>query len=226
MKQPLRRRLGIVTGLVAGLAITLWLHAPGQAHLLAPGPMNTGHDTLACASCHVPAPGTVRQQLQTVARTWFRGEAGPIDLGFRAVGNAQCQACHDRPDDRHPVFRFLEPRFAEARAAIHPELCTSCHREHNGVRVAIADGTYCSHCHADLTVEHDRIDTSHRTLVAAKRWDTCLGCHDYHGNHGLEPPTRLADAIAPAAIQAYLRGGPSPYPAPIVHARHPEVTAP
>jgi hypothetical protein len=226
MKQPLRRRLGIGTGVIAGLAVSLWLHAPGQAHLLAPGPMNTGHDALACSSCHVAAPGSVRQQLQAIAHSWVRGDAGPVDLGFRAVTNAQCQSCHERPDDRHPVFRFLEPRFADARTAIHPELCTSCHREHDGTRVTLADGTYCSHCHADLDVAQERLDTSHRTLVAAKRWDTCLGCHDYHGNHGLEPPTRLADAIAPAAIQTYLHGGASPYPAPIIRAHQPEVTKP
>jgi hypothetical protein len=225
MKQPLRRRLGIGTGILVGIAVTLWLHAPGQAHLRAPGPMNTGHETLACDACHVPAPGTLRQQLQRVARSWITGDAG-TDVGFRTVGNTQCQSCHERPDDRHPVFRFLEPRFAKARAAIHPEQCTSCHREHDGVRVTVADGTYCRNCHADLDVKNDPLDMSHRALVAAQRWDSCLGCHDYHGNHGFAPPRRLADAIAPAAIETYLHGGSSPYSAPIVHAHSPEVTAP
>jgi hypothetical protein len=226
MKQPLRRRLAIGTGILVGIAVTLWLHAPGQAHLRAPGPMNTGHETLACDACHVPAPGTLRQQLQVVARSWITGDAGSADVGFRAVGNTQCQGCHERPDDRHPVFRFLEPRFAKARAAIHPERCTSCHREHDGVRVTVADGTYCSTCHADLDVKDDPLDVSHRALVAAQRWDSCLGCHDYHGNHGFVPPHRLADAIAPAAIETYFHGGSSPYPAPIIHAHPPEVTAP
>ena len=119
MKQPVRRRLAIGTGILVGIAVTLWLHAPGQAHLRAPGRMNTGHETLACDACHVPAPGTLRQQLQRVARSWITGDAG-ADVGFRTVGNTQCQSCHERPDDRHPVFRFLEPRFAKARAAIHP----------------------------------------------------------------------------------------------------------
>jgi hypothetical protein len=226
MKQPTRRRLGIATGILAGAAVTLWLHAPGQAHLLAPGPMNTGHQSLACEACHVAAPGTVRQQLQTIARHWVTGDAHTGDLGFRAVTNAQCQSCHERPDDRHPVFRFLEPRFADARAAIHPEQCTSCHQEHAGARVTITDGTFCSHCHGSLDVKDDPLDTSHHTLVAAQRWDTCLGCHDYHGNHGLLAPHRLEQAIAPAAIQAYLRGGRSPYPAPIVRAHPPEVSTP
>ena len=226
MKQPPRRRLALGTGILAGLATVTWLHAPGQAHLLAPGPMNTGHATLACQSCHVPAAGTVRQQLQPIARHWLAADPRPVALGYRAVGNAQCQACHDRPDDRHPVSRFLEPRFADARAAIHPERCTSCHREHAGVRVTVADGTYCRHCHGDLDVHDDPLDVSHRALVHDQRWDTCLGCHDFHGNHGLKAPHRLAEAIPAAAIQLYLRGGASPYPAPIVRAHTPEVHTP
>jgi hypothetical protein len=124
------------------------------------------------------------------------------------------------------VFRFLEPRFANARAALHPERCTSCHQEHAGTRVTVADAGYCRHCHADLAVEADPLDVSHRQLVQDQRWDTCLGCHDFHGNHGLKSPVRLDAAIPPAAIQSYLDGGASPYPAPIVRARTPEVTTP
>lgn len=226
MKQPTRRRLGVGTGVLAGLAITAWLHAPGQAHLRAPGAMNTGHADVACESCHRPAPGSVRQQLQVIARHWLGRETGDVDLGFRAVGNAECQACHDRPDDRHPVYRFLEPRFADARAALHPEQCASCHREHAGVRVTVAEATYCRHCHADLDMEGDPLDVPHRELAQTKRWDTCLGCHDYHGNHGLKTPVRLEAAIPAEAIEGYLRGGSSPYPAPLVRARTPEVNTP
>jgi hypothetical protein len=222
MRLPLRRRIGVGTGVLVGLAIAAWLNAPGQAHLNAPGPMNTGHADLACTSCHQPAPGTVRQQLQAFARDWLVGVDPRADLGFRAVGNAECQRCHDRPDDRHPVYRFLEPRFADARAALHPELCVSCHQEHAGSRVTVADGTYCRHCHADLVVEHDPLDVSHRSLIEQKRWDTCLGCHDFHGNHDMKPPERLDAAIPAAAVQTYLRGGLSPYPPPIVRAHTPE----
>jgi hypothetical protein len=226
MKQPTRRRIGVGTGVLVGLAITAWLNAPGQAQLRAPGPTNSGHAEVACESCHRWAPGTVRQQLQAIARHWIARDAAHVDLGFRAVGNAECESCHVRPDDRHPVYRFLEPRFAEARAAIHPEQCTSCHREHAGVRVTVSDGTYCRQCHADLAVDKDPLDVPHSALVSAERWETCLGCHDFHGNHGMKAPTRLADAIPVAAIRTYLRGGASPYPAPIVRARTPEVQTP
>lgn len=224
MKPHVRRRIGFAAGVAAGLAVSGWLNAADQQHLNAPGPMNAGHGDLACDTCHREAPGTLRQQLQAITQGWLHGERGHGDLGYRAVGNAECERCHDRPDDRHPVFRFLEPRFAEARAALHPEQCASCHREHAGVRVTLADGTYCRHCHDDVEVERDPLDVPHRELARAGRWDTCLGCHDYHGNHALESPAHLDAAIPRAAIDGYLRGGPSPYPAPIVRARPPEVT--
>ncbi|MBA3539702.1 MAG: cytochrome c3 family protein, partial [Deltaproteobacteria bacterium] len=169
------------------------------------------------------APGTVRQQLQNVARDRLGLAAVAVDVGFRAVTNDQCLACHDRPDDRHPVFRFLEPRFAEARATLHPEQCSSCHREHNGVRVTTVEPTYCRTCHATTTFERDPLDVPHRELVATERWDTCLGCHDFHGNHGMTAPHRLQDAILLDQIRTYFGGGPSPYPPPVRRAITPEL---
>lgn len=224
MRLPVRRSIGLGTGALVGLAVVLWLHAPGQAHLRAPGPMNPGHAELACEACHRPAPGTVRQQLQNAARDGVGLAAAPVDIGYRAVGNDECTSCHVRPDDRHPVYRFREPRFAAARAALHPEHCASCHREHAGERATPAAATACRNCHAELVLENDPLDVSHRELVASERWDSCLGCHDFHGNHGMRAPTRLDQAIPAAAIRDYLRTGPSPYPAPIVRALSPETT--
>lgn len=223
MRLALRRRIGVATGLVLGAATVAFLNAPGQAPLHAAGPMNTQHEGVACESCHRSAPGTVRQQLQTVARSWLGLASADVDLGFRAVGNDECVACHDRPDDRHPVFRFLEPRFAEARQRLHPEQCSSCHREHQGVRVTVEQTTYCRQCHADTAVENDPLDVSHRALVAGQRWDTCLGCHDFHGNHAFDAPHRLEDAIPSDQLQLYFDGGRSPYPPPIRRAINPEV---
>lgn len=226
MKPLVRRRIGLVIGIVAGSALTGWLHTPEQAQLRAPGPANSGHADVACDACHRPAPGTLRQQLQAITRDLLVRETGRVDLGYRAVGNAECERCHDRPDDRHPVYRFLEPRFADARAALHPEQCAACHREHAGVRVTLPDATYCRQCHAELELESDPLDVPHHELVRTKRWETCLGCHDYHGNHGMEAPVHLDSAISPDAIETYLRGGSSPYPAPIVRAHTLEVNTP
>lgn len=211
MKPGPRRKLGWLAGLAIGGAALAWLIAPAHAHLHAPGTMNTGHDALACSACHREAPGSMRQQLQAIARSWIGTAPTSADLGFLPVGNDACLACHDRPDDRHPVSRFLEPRFAQARAALHPERCTSCHLEHHGARVTVTDATYCQVCHARTAFERDPLDVSHRVLVATGQWESCLGCHDFHGNHVHPPPHRRADALSPAQIRAYVDGGESPY---------------
>jgi hypothetical protein len=218
MKLVVRRRIGMATGIVVGGAIVAALCAPGCEHLHAPGPMNAGHATLECERCHREAPGSVRQQLQSVARTWVGLDDHAADVGFRSVSNRECTSCHDRPNDRHPTSRFLEPRFAEARAAIAPERCDSCHREHEGVRVTIVETTYCRHCHGELVVKQDPLDVPHAELVRDARWETCLGCHDFHGNHAAQPPQRLDEAIPVARIREYFDGGPSPYGAPVLRA--------
>jgi hypothetical protein len=220
MKATTRRRIGIATGIALGLAAVGVLSAPGCEHLHARGPMNVGHAEVTCARCHQAAPGSVRQQLQHAARTWTGlDEIGAVDVGFQRVTNSACTACHERPSDRHPSSRFLEPRFAAARAALHPERCDGCHREHAGVRVTTAEPTYCRHCHGELVVKQDPIDVPHAELVAAARWETCLGCHDFHGNHATKTPRRLADAIPAARIREYFAGGPSPYGAQRVRAK-------
>jgi hypothetical protein len=39
-----------------------------------------------------------------------------------------------------------------------------------------------------------------------------LGCHDFHGNHVMKPSERMSEVVALDRIEAYLRGGSSPYP--------------
>jgi hypothetical protein len=226
MKLAARRRLGVATGIVLGAAALGALCAPGCEHLHAAGPMNVGHAVVACAGCHREAPGTMRQQLQAAARSWTGLHDRAVDVGFQPVTSRECTECHDRPDDRHPGFRFLEPRFNVAREELHPERCESCHREHSGVRITVAETTYCRHCHGELVVENDPLDVSHATLVAGRQWGSCLGCHDYHGNHAGKPPRRLADAIPVERIEAYFVGGRSPYGPLIVRAIQPEDTTP
>src|SRR5262245_32315196 len=198
--------LGAAIVLAAAAAVL----APQAARFYAKGPANTGHETLACADCHQEAPGTARQQLQ--AKMQFRLGARATDAAFgtRRVGNEQCIACHERDQDSHPVHRFLEPRFAEARATLGVQSCTSCHREHQGVRVTMVP-TACATCHQELDLKREPLDVPHRELVARKAWTSCLGCHDFHGNHRRTIPTRVDDAVSVSAIIDYLNGGPSPY---------------
>ncbi|MEZ4399329.1 MAG: cytochrome c3 family protein [Kofleriaceae bacterium] len=222
MKPKTRRRVGFAAGASAAAAALLVLTSAAGAHLHAAGPMNTGHGALACASCHVAAPGTVRQQVQAAVGRWLGTRASDVDVGFRDVDNHACTSCHERVDDRHPVARFLEPRFAAQRATLAPHQCVSCHAEHRDARVTVADTGYCRNCHQDLALAHDPLDVSHASLVAGEQWETCLRCHDFHGNHEYNVPTRLADAPSAERVRAYFRGGESPYPGPVrVKARVP-----
>ena len=70
---------------------------------------------------------------------------------------------------------------------------------------------FCVACHQDLTVKNDPIDVPHVTLIAGERLVTCLGCHDFHGNHTAEPQVTLAAAYDEAEILDYLAEGASPY---------------
>jgi hypothetical protein len=197
-------------GAVLALAILVLTLLPGGERGYAKGPPNTGHAALACADCHTPAAGTVRQQLQAKAQYWLGMRTTDAAFGHEPVGNAQCATCHARDQDAHPVHRFLEPRFAQARAALGPQSCISCHREHQGVRATVAP-TSCATCHQDLVLKSDPLDVPHKDLVARGDWSTCLGCHDYHGNHRRVTQTRLEDAYQRTAIIEYLAGGSSPY---------------
>lgn len=202
---------GFVLGIVVSCIVVLILITPGQEKLHAFGPMNTGHEQLECVDCHLPIPGSPRQQLQVQVRRWLGIRADQMPLGHFAVENIQCLTCHERPNDRHPVHRFLEPRFAEARLAIQPQTCTSCHLEHQGKRVTIADTGFCVNCHQELVLKDDPLDIPHERLIAEKQWSTCLGCHDFHGNHQRITPDKLANVIQPHAIWKYFEGGASPY---------------
>jgi hypothetical protein len=186
------------------------LLAPPQEQAQAPGPMNVGHERLACDSCHVPAEGTTRQQLQANARHLLGLRKTPVDFGAKDVENGDCLACHERPFDRHPVFRFNEPRFQDARRKLGVHQCQSCHAEHQGAKV-LAEPTYCSECHGELELENDPIDVPHEQLVAEGRWQTCLGCHDFHGNHERVTPKKLEQALSADTVRSYFAGAASPY---------------
>jgi uncharacterized protein YjeT (DUF2065 family) len=204
------RRAAYAFGLVVVLAGLALVVVPQSSRFAAKGPSNTGHDKLACTDCHKEAPGTFRQQLQ--AKVSFHLGLRDIDptFGHDKVSNETCVNCHARDQDAHPVHRFLEPRFKEAREQLGAESCANCHREHKGVRVTMA-ATSCATCHQDLAMKNDPLDVSHRDLIAKGQWTTCLGCHDYHGNHKRLTQTKLEDAYASKAILDYLAGGPSPY---------------
>lgn len=208
-----RNRAEIVSfALVLGaLFAGLWSIPPGLG-LKAKGPMNTSHESLQCEACHTPAKGSLRQQLGHNAQGFFGlHNAEMVPVGFQPVDNKACMDCHQRPDDLHPVSRFMEPNYAEQRAAFDAHECNGCHGEHQGKRVANVGIDLCKSCHSDMEVSYDKIKPSHAQLLEDEAWETCMSCHDFHGNHRTEMPTRLESGIPTEALLDYMDGGPDPY---------------
>lgn len=213
MNKAIKRRrhnLGYLIAIIATMSLIIVLFEPQSSQLLTPGPMNTGHASLECESCHRNAKGSLRQQLQANVQYLLSNRAIPADVGYRPVENLDCLFCHSRKNDRHPVFRFYEPRFQKAREAIQPHLCISCHLEHKGVRVT-READFCSNCHDDLEIKKDPLQVSHKQLVQQKQWKSCLGCHDYHGNHIMKTVTDSDLAHSDKTITEYFKSGVSPY---------------
>lgn len=183
------------------------------------GHPNVGHEQLKCTACHVESTASTRQVLQAKAKHLLGLRQTGAAIGPQVVTPATCIQCHANADDRHPTHRFLEPRFEQARAETGAQLCASCHREHAGTRTTMPTASYCASCHQDLVVKNDRASPTHAALIAGKRWETCMQCHDYHGNHRWTPPRRIEDGASLELLQKYLKGGPSPYGSTIVKAK-------
>ena len=209
--QKLPRRHAYAAAILVSLATLSWLTSSSANAWRSPGGDGDIHVGMACEACHLPAPGTLRQQIQAQLRHLLgRREQGTV-IGYLQPSDKDCSACHENPDDPHAAWRFLEPRFREAREAIRPEHCASCHSGHGGKQVLL-DGAYCVECHQGLSRIDDPVQPTHEELVETQRWETCLQCHDYHGNHKFEEPLTLEDAIPLETIEGHLSGEqPSPY---------------
>lgn len=180
--------------------------------LVAHGPIQADHASLACADCHDKAKGTVRQQVQANLRYAVGLRDHPVNFGSVPVTSRTCLDCHARPNDRHPIYRFQEPRFADAVKQVEATSCLGCHSEHEGRRVTQAAGmTFCVACHDTLKMRNDPLDVPHVTLIADKNWRSCMGCHDFHGNHPVKAPVRLREAVTPGVVAGYLAQEASPY---------------
>jgi len=203
--------VGYITGITVSLTGLFLLVYPENDLFSAPGSMNSGHEGLSCSACHLDAKGSLRQRLQANVQYLLGNRKAAVVLGNKEVGNSDCLACHDRPEDRHPVYRFLEPRYTEVRKNIQVQFCISCHREHTGKRVTQETG-FCINCHEELSLRKDPLDIPHHTLINEKRWQSCLGCHDFHGNHIITEKKHLDEAWRESEIVDYFNGGSSPYP--------------
>ena len=201
----------IAVGLIAFLFLSLFLLRPSNELFLAKGHYNIGHEDLKCSHCHQDAPGTTRQQIQRKVQIFLGSELPDAYLGKSPVENGDCLHCHIRPNDAHPIYRFMEPKFKEAREAIHPENCVSCHAEHKKERVTFKETGYCVNCHKDIEIKNDPLDMKHEVLIKKEMWNTCVQCHDFHGNHEMKTPDKIKDTIPLIKIKEYFKDGEDPY---------------
>ena len=218
MAKSHRRRYnrGYSIGATIGLTIILILLSPIAESWRMNGPMIIGHETLQCIACHKQERGTLRQQLQANTQYLFNRRDRAVSVGYRPVTNQECLACHVRPNDRHPVYRFLEPKYKEIREKIGAQSCATCHEEHRNQRITISP-SFCQHCHDELELKRDPLDTSHTQLIQEKKWDSCLGCHDFHGNHEMKVAEKIDRAIPAERIKNYFAQGKDPFPGKIIH---------
>lgn len=201
----------IACSLLLSFFMLLFFLNPKNESYLAKGDFNTGHENLNCVDCHKSAPGIIRQQLQKNARSFLSLDHSYAHFGTLEVSNVECLNCHNRPNDIHPTHRFLEPRFASARKEIQPQNCVSCHSEHTGKRVTIGQTDFCINCHQDIKINNDPLDIKHEDLISTNQWNTCLQCHDFHGNHLFEIASKMKDTIPLHRIETYFDGGKDPY---------------
>jgi ribosomal protein L37AE/L43A len=205
-----RQYIAVIIGLLLTLCVILYSSSNSGQWFKSPGKLMTGHTDLICADCHRPAKGSLRQQLQANVQHLIGQRKDAVDIQHQDVSNQHCLACHKRPKDNHPIYRFLEPRFKKAREELQAQHCVSCHQEHIGKRVS-AEIDNCRSCHGKLKLKKDPLDISHHQLVTEKRFDTCLGCHDFHGNHKMKLAERLDDIYSKEKITDYFDDAPSPY---------------
>ena len=207
---PHQHRRLYLGALVGSIALSTVLAVVDAGRLLSAGPANPGHASVACEDCHVPAPGSMRQQLQANVQHALGSRATPAHYQTAPVSSDSCEDCHLNEADLHPIYRFEEPRFADARQSLGAERCTGCHVEHSGARVAHGL-ELCQDCHDELALPRDPITPTHAALVEAERWPTCMGCHDFHGNHDREVPVDFEQRLSAESVRAYLKQGDNPY---------------
>lgn len=206
-----RQKIGSLVGLAIAFIGLFLLSTKSGDSIRSIGPMNTGHEELSCNACHVEAKGSLTQQINSNFQHLIGTRKHPVDFGSEKVDNFKCMDCHNRPNDRHPTDRFLEPRFSETLQVIDATQCANCHKEHNETRLILEDGNFCINCHADLEVTNDPLDISHMELIAQEKWESCLQCHDFHGNHLYDLPKKMNDTIPLIKIMNYFKGDADPY---------------
>lgn len=216
MSQRKRYNLGYLLGIIVSLIVLLYFVTPSSEIHLVSGPLLPGHENLKCYSCHKDQQGTLRQQMQANAQYLLNNRKDFVPVGLRPVENSECLKCHDRANDHHPVYRFREPKYRKVRESIKANTCVACHIEHKSKRISVKR-TFCVNCHDKLKLKNDPLDVTHQQLVKQKKWNTCLRCHDFHGNHDMKTVTNLEDSVPLVTLDNYFNRGKNPYPGKIIN---------
>lgn len=200
---------GYMLGVFFSIVLLLLLSLSTLHYFRMPGALHYGHETLLCHECHQQAKGSFRQQIQANLRYFLGWRSTSVAFNFVVPDNRDCLACHEREDDHHPVYRFNEPRFSQARKAIQPQQCQSCHQQHKEVMFT-AEVQNCRYCHQEMQLKDDPLVmsdvASHTDLIEQKQWPSCLACHDFHGNHVMKVPVNEKMMIDAKALNRYLAG--------------------
>lgn len=202
------------TGLLLSLpvlGITLWTFVSNDTSHMKPAHLISGHQDITCVSCHQAQASSARQEIQNNLLYVLGKSDVVIPFRHQPVDSGACLNCHERADERHPIYRFREPRFAKTRRELDATNCLTCHSEHTAQRVEIQDISFCKHCHSELVMKNDPLDTPHDVLIKNEDWQTCLGCHDFHGNHLYQTPKNLNAAHSASEILEYFAQGADPY---------------
>jgi len=203
-------RFGLGIGIALSIVIIAFYNTTSLQYQMAPGPMNSGHAEIHCDDCHRNINASFRQLVQANVAYALGRRKQPEAFGYRKTDNKDCNDCHRRAKDRHPVYRFMEPKYKKVRTHLKAQHCISCHQEHHGKRVTVT-ADICKHCHEKLSLKRDPLDVSHKTLIQKKQWNSCLGCHDFHGNYQYQLPKTVDNKFSLTAIDNYFDGGESPY---------------
>ncbi len=210
------KTISYLFGIVLSTSLLMILLRPQFETWHSAGPANPGHEQLNCNECHLPSNGNMRQQIQANLNYLLGTRQTAEDFVLSKINNKQCLACHQKKNDLHPSYRFLEPKYQKVRQLLHPEHCISCHQEHSGRRISHFKPSDCKHCHKNTKIEEDPISIPHDQLIAQKNWDSCLGCHDFHGNHDMKLETNVKQRIPESILQNYFNAGDSPYRGEII----------
>ncbi len=147
--------IGGLSGATAGIGGFTFIYARGASYL--------GHDSAACANCHV-----MRDQYDG----WIRSS-------HRSV--AECNDCHTPPD---PVARYA----TKAANGFRHSLAFTTGRFHEPIQITPHNREVteraCRHCHGDIVEMMLQGGSPHG---GGRSGVSCLRCHDSVGHAELSP---------------------------------------